>query len=199
MDESLPVQSNSRPSVYETDALPVALPPLSLMAGPELQRHDLILSMGINIISKCFMDEKDVQEKVKKRMKDGWIKSSMFIEVLAVSEKASRDALDNLLEKMGREDKTFIYKKSFKETKKVDNPLPEVPVGYSSLLEIELLTENYEKLVYLAMNYGPSSIEILEPEKIKLDHWEAQGIVNSIADIIHKFAAMGIGGVVVKT
>ena len=142
------------------------------------------------------------EEDVKKRVKDGWIKSWMMIEVMAASEEAARSALEKHVEAMGKEDKTIINKKDFKDIKKVENPLPrnpEIKEAYSNIAEIEILTQNFDRLVYLVMNYGPSAIEILEPEKLSMDAGEAQGILTSIGMLLHKFAAVGVGGVVVKT
>jgi hypothetical protein len=144
------------------------------------------------------MDEK-VAERVEKRIKDGWIKSTMMIEVLAVTEKAARNSLKKHVEKMEKEDKVMIYRKDFKKVDKVEEPLPNIPEAYSTVVELELLTQNYDKLVYMIMSYAPSSVEILEPKNIKLDMGEAQGILNSIAELIHKFAAAGIGGVIIGT
>lgn len=144
------------------------------------------------------MDEK-VAERIAKRMKDGWIKSTMMIEVLAVTEKAARESLKKHVEKMEREDNVMVYRKDFKKLDKVDNPFPNIPKAYSNVVELEMLTQNYDKLVYMIMSYAPSSVEILEPKNIKLDMGEAQGILNSIAELIHKFAAAGIGGVIIGT
>ncbi len=139
-----------------------------------------------------------LEEKVKKKLKDGWIKSWMMIEVLAVTEEAAKSALEKHVERMEREDKTIVYKKDFKEIQKVESPQPNIKAAYSHVVELEVLTENYDKLVYLVMSYAPSSVEILEPEYIKMDAGEAQGILNSVAEMLHKFAAAGLGGVMIN-
>jgi hypothetical protein len=142
---------------------------------------------------------KDIHEEVKKKLRDGWIKSSMMIEVLAVTEEAAKSSLEKHVHKMEKEDKTIVYKKEFRDVRKIEKPLPNIESAYSYLVELELLTENFEKLIYLTYTYGPSSIEILEPHNIKMDAGEAQGILNSIAEMIHRFAASGIGGVIIST
>ena len=48
------------------------------------------------------------------------------------------------------------------------------------------------------MNYGPSAIEILEPKNIKLELGEAQNVLAEIANLVHRFAQAGIGGVVIS-
>ena len=144
------------------------------------------------------MDEA-MQEKVAKRLKEGWLKNWMMIEVLAVSAEAARSALDGHVAKLAKEEKTLVYAKKFGEIKRVENPLPTVPVGYTHVAELDLLTQDYETLVMLVMNYAPSSVEILEPDKIRMDMAEAQGILNSLSETLHKFAAAGLGGVVIRS
>lgn len=144
------------------------------------------------------IDEK-LKEKVEKKLKEGWIKSWMAIEVLAITEEAAKSALEKHIARMEKENKTLLYKKDFKSIKKVASTLRNIKEAYSYIVEIELLTETYEKLVYLVMNYAPSSIEILEPGKIEINLGEAQSILNSLAEMMHKFAASGAGGVIIST
>lgn len=140
-----------------------------------------------------------IREQVKKKLKEGWIKSSMIIEVLATSETAAKSALEKHIKQMEQEKGIFVYKKDWGDFRKVDKPFRDIEVAYSYIVELELLSRNFERLVYLVMNYGPTNVEILEPHNIKMDMGEAQGILISIADIIHKFAQMGIGGIVIRT
>lgn len=144
------------------------------------------------------MDEEKMKEQIQKKLKDGWIKSWMMIEVLAVNEKAAGEALKNHLERMKKEEKTLLIKEDFQEIREVEKPMPSIEKGFSQVVEIEVLTHTFDKLMFLTMNYGPSAIEILEPKNIKMDMGEAQGILNSIADMIHRFAAAGVGGVVIN-
>jgi len=144
------------------------------------------------------MDTK-IKQTVEKRIKEGWIRVAMMIEVLAVSENASKSALEKHIQKMENEEGVIVYKKDFHSVQKVEKPLPNVEIGFSCVAEIEIVAKNFDKLVYIVMNYAPSSIEVLEPEKIVLDEGEAQGILNSIADVLHRFAAAGLGGVLIQT
>ncbi|MBI2674957.1 MAG: hypothetical protein HYX24_00740 [Candidatus Aenigmarchaeota archaeon] len=138
------------------------------------------------------------EDKAKGYMKAGGIRSWMMIEVLAVTESAARQALENHLKNMEREKGIIIVKKEFRKPVEVSNPLQNIEKGYSHIVELEAVAKNYETLINIVMNYAPSSIEILEPEKLEMDIGEAQGILNSIADMMHKFARAGIGGVIVK-
>lgn len=145
------------------------------------------------------MEHRKLDEEVKKRMKDGWIKVGFMIEAMAISGEAVESALKKHVEKMEKEKGVLIIKKDFKPNTEVEKPLPNIEKGYSQVVDVELVAESFDKLVYMSMNYGPSAIEILEPDKITLDFGEAQGILNSIASIMHTFAAMRGGGVLVST
>jgi hypothetical protein len=144
------------------------------------------------------MDDKQ-QRLAEKRIREGWIKSTMIIEVLAINREATESALRKHVDKMVEEEDTMILGREFHEVQEVSKPLPNVEKAYSQIVDVDVLTRNFDQLVRLVVSYAPSSIEILEPEKLSIDMGEAQGILNSIAEIIHKFAAAGLGGVMVSS
>ena len=144
------------------------------------------------------MDSK-LKENAKKKLKEGWIRSWMMIEVLAVTKETAKSSLEKHIGTMNREKKTIVFNKKFHDIKKIENPMQNIKEAYSHVVELEVLTEDYETLVYLIMNYAPSSIEIVAPETIKMDMGEAQGILNSVADMLHRFVASGKGNVVIRT
>ncbi len=137
--------------------------------------------------------------ETEKKVKEGWIHATMMIEVLGITKEAAESALQNHVEPLQREKRTLVVKKAFKETRLVKNPHPNIPEGFSQIAEIEFLARDFDTLVYTVMNYVPSSVEILAPQKITVDMGEAQGILASIASLIHKFASQGIGGVIIRS
>lgn len=139
------------------------------------------------------------KEELEKRLKDGWIKTVMMLEVMAVTEEATTDALDKHIENLRKEKKTYLYKKDFQDMRTIENPFPKIERAYSKVVSVELVAQDFDTLVYLVMNYGPSSVEILEPEKIVLDMGEAQGVLASISGLIHKFAQQGLGGIIIRS
>ena len=143
--------------------------------------------------------DKKTEDRVKKKMKEGWIKVGMMIEAMAISKDAAGSALKKHVEKMDNEKDIIIYKKEFKGVEEVEKPLPNIPKGFSQVVDIELVVENFDKLVYLVITYGPAATEIIEPENIKIGMGEAQGILNTLAALIHRFAALGAGGMIVST
>ncbi len=143
--------------------------------------------------------DKKKEEEAKRRVKQGWIRVGMMIEALAISKDTAESAIVKHVGKMDREKDILIYKKDFRGVEEVERPLPNIEKGYSQVIDIEMVAENFDKLVYIVMNYGPSAIEIIEPKKLTIDFGEAQGILNSLASLIHTYAAMGTGGMVVST
>lgn len=144
-------------------------------------------------------EDKKLKEKADKKVaKEDWLRCSMFIEVLAGSAPVAKDSLQKHIEKIRKEDGAILYKETFEEIKEVKQPMPNIPVGFSYIVELEMGIANLDKLIYLAMNYGPTNIEILEPDPIKVSAGEAQGIANSVTDVIHRFAQMGAGGIVIQ-
>jgi len=123
----------------------------------------------------------------------------MMMEAMAISKEAVESALKKHTERMEKEKCLLIYKKDFQETREVEKPLPDIPKGFSQVVDIEAVAENFDRLVYIVLNYGPSSIEILEPDKVEIDIGQAQGILATIATMIHRFAASGGGGMIVST
>jgi len=142
---------------------------------------------------------KDVQEVVKKRLKEGWLKVRMDIEVLATTEDAARGSLEKHVEKMEKHDFCVIYRKDFGSVDKVKNPFNPKQDAYSNVVQVEMVCRLFDNVVFLVMNYAPTSVEILEPVEIKMKLGEAQGILNSLSELIHTFASVNAGGVTIST
>jgi hypothetical protein len=134
-----------------------------------------------------------------KKVKEGWIRSTMMIEALAVNRDAVKSALEKHVASMEGVKTNHIYKKEFGEPREVEKPLPNVEKAYSAVVELEMVSKNFETLLSMVMAFGPSSVELLEPKKLELDIGEAQGILVLAADIIHRFAGLSIGGIHIRT
>ncbi len=140
------------------------------------------------------IEERDVRQKLA----DGWLKAWVMVESLATKEDVSRQSLVELAKLIEKEQEIGIVKKELKESHKVENPLPNVAEAYSTVLELEVMAKNYGSLARFVINYGPSALEILEPKKIAIELGEAQNVLNEIANLVHRFAQAGIGGVVLS-
>lgn len=137
-------------------------------------------------------------EEVRDRIDKGWIKGRAWFELLALEKNVTEATLKDHVQKIKKQKDIVVLKENFQETKKTENPLPKIKEAYTQAVEIEFLARDIESILSLVMFFGPSAVEILEPERFNIGIQTVQVIMNSVADLIHRYAAQGAGGVVVS-
>ena len=140
------------------------------------------------MINKAEADEKVQNEK--------YIRAWAAFEVLAINEDKAKESLTNLINKIDQDNKIQVYEKEFSEPVKVENPTKTIKQAYSITCDLKLIAKNIDNLLQFVISYGPSAIEIIEPNEIKMQIGEVQNILNTVSGMMHKFAAAGIGGLV---
>ena len=140
------------------------------------------------------MIEKPVADE---KVEQGWLRIWLVFELLAVSEAKANEAMQEHIKKLDNDSRIKVYKKQLSDIKKIEKPLKGVKEGFSLTADIELVVQNFDNIVQIVLEYGPSSIEVLDPKNIKMGMGEAQGVLNSISQMMHRFAAAGLGGIVV--
>ena len=136
------------------------------------------------------------KETADEKVGKGWLRIWMAFEALAVNEETVKKSLENLVDKLDTDDRVKLYKKEYSEAKNVKNPVKGIEEGYSQVVEVELITKKLSDIVGVIIEYGPSAAEVMEPKSFDMDAGEAQIVLNTIADMMHKFAAAGLGGFV---
>jgi hypothetical protein len=137
------------------------------------------------MISKAEADEK---------VKGKWLRVRLVFEVIGVRQDVTEVALKDLLGKLDRDKRVAVYNKEFSDIIKVENPVKNIKEGYSQVCEADLVAKGLENLVGIVIEYGPSAIDVIEPAKIEMPVGEATAVANTVSDMIHRFAAAGIGG-----
>jgi len=137
------------------------------------------------------------KELADEKVGQGWIRVWAMIEVLGIKEEITKKSLETHIDTLDMDERVKLYKKQLGEIKEVEKPLKNVEKGFSQVCEIEFIAKNLEDLVAIIMKYGPSAVEILEPNEIKLKMNESQNILNLVSRMMHEFAAAGIGGLVI--
>ena len=138
------------------------------------------------------------KEESNEKVSEGWLRIWFAFEALAISEEVAKKALENLFAKIESDTRIKIYKKEFSPGSKVENPVQGVKEGWSVVCEIEFVAKKFDDLVHVVMEYGPSAVEILEANNLKLGIEDCQNILNGVSDMMHRFAAAGVGGVVIR-
>lgn len=135
-----------------------------------------------------------LQEKLDK----GWLHVKMFFEVLGASEDVTKKALEDHMEKLGKMDDMKIIECKISDSEKVENPTETIKEAYSQIAEVEIVINNLENLLLTVMFFGPSSIEVLAPKEVRVGFNSVQSIANAVAEMMHRYAAEGVGGIVIN-
>ena len=136
------------------------------------------------------------QEEADERVGKGWLRANMIFQVIAIHEEATKKALEEHVQNLDHDKRIKLYKKKFEDVLRLDNPEGQIKQAFSQICEITSVAKNFDELVQIMIEYGPSSVELLEPQNVKIPAGEAQSILNTISEIMHKFAAAGLGGMI---
>ncbi len=146
------------------------------------------------------MNDNDL--KVDELLSKGWMKVWMIFEVQAADKGVCVSSLKKHVKDMGSLDSVEIIDESFAGVDKIEAPEGLKKRGVNALFaqvsEVTIMARDFEGLVNVVINYAPSAVEIMAPEKITITMRDAQNSLASVADMMHKFARAGIGGVVIK-
>ena len=134
---------------------------------------------------------------VKELLEKGWIKSEVWFDVMAVSKELTEKSLKEHIEKLKKQEGVEVSNVEFEDPVEVENPPRNVDKAYTQAAKLIMFTKDVETLLYVTIFFAPSAVEVLKPEEIKLSANSIQVIMNSVADLLHRFAAQGAGGVVI--
>jgi hypothetical protein len=116
---------------------------------------------------------------------------------MAVNKEVIRTALESLMKRLDADVKVKVYEKNYLEPAKVENPFKDIKEAWSQVVNVKMVAKNFDALVQMIIEYGPSSVEIIGPPKSQLSVREAQDILNNVAAMMHRYAAAGVGGTII--
>lgn len=137
---------------------------------------------------------------VEEHLDKGWVHARMFFEVMAATAEVASGSLKEHVAKIKKMDNMKIVQERYEEPMKVENPPKNFKEGvaYSQFVEVEVLVSSLENLIYSVIFFGPSSVEIISPKEMKIGFESAQAMANSVAEMMHTYAAKGAGGIVIS-
>lgn len=137
------------------------------------------------IVEKTFNENLDVGG----RLKSGGILARIFLEVQGNDEDAAKKALENtIFENMNSEPNVKLLEVKLYKIKK-----DEKEKFYSGVVEIRLVADDFRWFVSLVMRYGPSAIEIIEPEAVHLNLDEMQSLLADVSETSQIFSSKILG------
>jgi len=128
----------------------------------------------------------DIIDELQKRKKiseeDSFkIKIRAIIELKAVEENLLKKTLDKLADTLQQEKIFTIYGVSKAEIVEEDEM-------YSSFIEVTLTVKDFSALVKFLFYYGPTTVEVMKPEKIEFSQFEFQEGLVELSDIFQRYA-----------
>lgn len=138
---------------------------------------------------------------LKDHLAKGWIHARMFFEVMGGTEDVTTKAMKDHLESLKKMQTVKIVSEKYSSVEEVKDPPKQFSGGkaYSQVVEVEIVVNSVENLIYSVIFYGPSSVEVIEPKEMKIGLDAVQSMSNAVAELMHRYASFGAGGIVIST
>ncbi len=104
----------------------------------------------------------------------------MIVEIMGDPKEHVEKVIVVVVDKLKKEDNVKIIKEDISEVTKVKE-------FWSSFAEVEIEVENIARLFDICFDYMPSSMEILEPEKIDFKSEYISDILNDLLAKLHRY------------
>ncbi|MBR9700444.1 hypothetical protein GOV11_01100 [Candidatus Woesearchaeota archaeon] len=119
------------------------------------------------------MDEKDAKQK----MKEGWIHAIVTFEIAGNPKEHVEKALESYLENLKKDERIEILQQESEEAEEHEDGV------FSAFAEIDLIIDKLDTFTWLCINFTPASIEVIEPDTLKMD---ARTLTNWYNDLLAK-------------
>lgn len=103
-----------------------------------------------------------------------------IIEVIGFPEEHVDNTLKQIIEKLEKEDGIRVINKEVAKAKQFKK-------FFSAFVELELDIDNLQKVVHFCLDYHPSSIEIIDKERLHIERLELTNSLNDLLATLHKY------------
>jgi len=118
--------------------------------------------------------------EIRERLEKGQLMGRAIIEMLGAPKEHIEQTLKDYIERIKQENSDIeIIKEEFDEA-------TEQGKLFASFVELEIWFKNMASVMNFCMESMPSSIEILEPEKILMNTTDFSGMLNDLQGKVHK-------------
>lgn len=108
------------------------------------------------------------------------IKIRTIVELMGTPKEHVEETMEKVIDLIQKKDYVTLIKKDIAEIKQVETI-------WSTFGEFEILVPDIDKLTDFCFEFMPSSIEILEPDILKIDAKKLEGSFNDILAKFHKY------------
>jgi hypothetical protein len=116
------------------------------------------------------MDEKQIKSKVA----DGYLYLRVILEVVGKPKEHVEESLKEYVKKIKADKSYNIIKEKSEKAEKMENGL------FSAFSDMEMLMKDSQDLLNFCFDYLPSSVEIIEPERIIIKNSEFGDFINDL-------------------
>lgn len=120
------------------------------------------------------------KKDIKKAVEEGSLYITVIFEVIGQPQEHVEKTIKSYLETIKTDKELTFIEEEFEPAEEVEEGL------FSAVCEAQLLVKNLEKLTWLAMNFSPASIEILEPNKLTVGQKEMTNWLNDLLAKLHE-------------
>ena len=122
---------------------------------------------------------------IDKHLRSGAILGRLFIEVQSNDREAAENALHRtIFEGLAKESEVkLLYVKLFDILK---DPAQDF---FSGVVEVKLLVSDFRWFVSIVMRYGPTAIELIEPDRVTMSLDEMQSLLADVSEISQTFSS----------
>jgi hypothetical protein len=124
--------------------------------------------------------EKDIQADIKEKLSRGWIQVNFIFEVIGKPAEYVEESLKNLLDVLEKEKNAVVIKREQHPSEVYEETL------FSTFAEVTIMIENLRRFMNIVFDYMPSSIEIMEPQEIKVKYLDLNVVMNELANNLHR-------------
>jgi hypothetical protein len=125
--------------------------------------------------------EKEKQEEIKQKLSKGFLKCHFVFEIVGKPPEYIEQIMELLIQQLEKEQNVQVLTKSFNKSANYQDSKD----LFTTFAETELLVENFRRLIEIIFDYMPTSIEIQEPEEIKIKSHDLNLLANELATNLH--------------
>jgi hypothetical protein len=118
------------------------------------------------------------------------IKIHTMIEIAGKPEEHVKETIDKIINIIKENKKLNILKKEISSIDKTEVPSPSNPDQnveiFSGFTELELELPNFDELIQFCFTFMPSSIEIIEPEELKISQGDLEASLGDLLGKLHE-------------
>lgn len=120
---------------------------------------------------------------LKEKIEKGAVHAVFIIEIAGRPAEHVEETLKKLVEQFKQQKKIEIINTVFHKPEPVETL-------FSSFCEIEFLADNLSRILELIFDFMPSSVEIIEPEVLRLNAADANALANDLSNRLHQYDAI---------